>query len=163
MSAGAVSRAIKSGRLVRAVVRDTRGRSVGILPAIADEEWERATQHNRRHATADAPAPAAPSSVVSTPAIAYREEQTRLTGLRADREQMELDELRGRLIDAGDVDERLTAVFTRCRTKLLGVPGKVKASLPHLSHADIATVDALIRAALEDLGTPGSEGATWKH
>lgn len=59
----------------------------------------------------------------------------------------------GEVVAVADIEARLASMFTTCRTKLLGVPSKIKAALPHLTRQDIAVIDALQREALEDLSS----------
>lgn len=54
-----------------------------------------------------------------------------------------------------DVDETTRIMFAK--TRLLGIPSKLKATAPHLAHGDIAIVDALIREALEELAHEGNK------
>lgn len=61
----------------------------------------------------------------------------------------------GELVNAKDIEQRIAHDYARCRTKLLGLPRKVKAALPHLSVADVKVMDMLVREALESLA--GSE------
>lgn len=63
----------------------------------------------------------------------------------------------GELVIAKDVADRLANVFTLCRTKLLGVPTRVRQALPSLAAADVAAIEGFIREALEELAnTTGS-------
>lgn len=70
---------------------------------------------------------------------------------RAKLAELEYQERSARLVDATAVAARLTETFTRCRTKLLGVPSKLKAARPTISREDLVHVDRIIREALEDL------------
>lgn len=59
----------------------------------------------------------------------------------------------GELVNARDIEERFGGVLTIVRTKVLGVPGKCKGALPHLTVGDLAVMDTLLREALEDLAS----------
>lgn len=59
------------------------------------------------------------------------------------------------LVDAAERDSDETTRIVFCRTKLLSIPSKIKAALPHLTHGDLAAIDGLIREALEDLRQAG--------
>jgi hypothetical protein len=72
---------------------------------------------------------------------------------KAKQAELAYRERAGELVDAAEVENKLVSLFMICRTKLLGVPSKTKAAMPHLTRADIATIDKLIREALEDLST----------
>jgi len=65
--------------------------------------------------------------------------------------ELQFMEKRGELVDAKDVEARIVDEYARCRTKLLGLARKAKAQIPHLTHADVVTLDNLVREALEDL------------
>lgn len=55
------------------------------------------------------------------------------------------------LVSSADVEQMIAGEYARCRTKLLGLPRKAKAVLPHLSAKDVMALDVLVREALEDL------------
>lgn len=57
------------------------------------------------------------------------------------------------LVLRADMEQVMADEYTRCRTKLLGLPRKAKAVLPHLSATDVMALDVLIREALEDLAS----------
>jgi phage terminase Nu1 subunit (DNA packaging protein) len=60
----------------------------------------------------------------------------------------------GRLIEAAGIESRVAEVFARCKTKLLGLPRKAKAALPHLTQADVLKLDDLVREVAEELAGP---------
>lgn len=80
-------------------------------------------------------------------ADARRRKETALADLR----ELELRQKSGELVEAKGIETRLVDVFTKCRTKLLGIPSRARQALPHLTVADIGTIEELIREALEDL------------
>jgi phage terminase Nu1 subunit (DNA packaging protein) len=55
-------------------------------------------------------------------------------------------------VSSSEVKLRWSAHVVAARTKLLGLPSRAKQRLPHLTPADLATLDRLIREALEELG-----------
>jgi hypothetical protein len=57
----------------------------------------------------------------------------------------------GELVDAKEVEARLTDEYSGCRTKLLGIARKAKAEMPELTHAQVLKIDTLVREALEGL------------
>jgi hypothetical protein len=172
VSAVAVLRAIRKGRLQASLVVDERGKAKIANVALADEEWAANTDLTkaptyvkaragtpRQAAATDASKPPHLSGDMSLTAAVIAEKYW-----SAKRKELDYLEQAGQLVDAQDVANRIVTTFTECRTKLLGIPGKVKTALPHLGHTDIATVDRLIREALEDLAaepirTPGSAAA----
>lgn len=60
------------------------------------------------------------------------------------------------LVPAIDVERRLIAVFTSCKSRLLAIPSRALQALPHLVAADLLVLEELVREACEDL----SEGKT---
>jgi P27 family predicted phage terminase small subunit len=89
----------------------------------------------------------------------FQEAGARQRNAQAELAELQLSVRRGRLVDAEAMRTRMADVFLRCRTKLLAVPAKAKTLLPHLTHADVLTLDALVRESLEDLATPEPKGA----
>jgi hypothetical protein len=67
--------------------------------------------------------------------------------------ELEYKEKLGELVSAKDVEAAQAALFTLIRTKLLAVPGKARAAAPHLTLADVATLDGLTREVLEELAS----------
>jgi phage terminase Nu1 subunit (DNA packaging protein) len=65
--------------------------------------------------------------------------------------ELEFQSKTGELVAARAVEARVVNLFGLCRTKLLGVPTKARSAMPELTHAQIATLDDLIRQALQDL------------
>lgn len=61
----------------------------------------------------------------------------------------------GTLVHLEPVFARVVTAITRCRTKLLGLPRKAKAVLPHLTAKDVQAIDVLVRSELEELATEG--------
>jgi phage terminase Nu1 subunit (DNA packaging protein) len=60
----------------------------------------------------------------------------------------------GELVNAAEMSAAMAEAFSLVRTKLLGLPSKAKQQLPHLTLGDLATLDAIVREALEGLARP---------
>jgi len=60
----------------------------------------------------------------------------------------------GTLVNAQEVEGRLVEMITRCRTRLLGFPSRLKMALPELTHAQLLVIDKRLREDLEDLAAP---------
>lgn len=165
----AVSRAVKVGRLRESVTRDDRGRPQIADPAVADLEWDANTDLSRapgsvkeraeKRGKASAP-PAttkAPPRSVSAPGVevpaelSLGEESAREKFWKANQAELDYREQCGDLVNATEMAAKLTDVFTRCRTRLLGLPTRAKQQLPHLTVTDIGTIDGIVREALEGL------------
>jgi hypothetical protein len=111
---------------------------------------------------APAPAPERPllEAFDMTKAMTLTDASAREKQFKAGLAELELRQKLGELVDAKEVQDRIANDYTIVRTKLLGVPGKVRTRAPHLSVSDIAIVEAEIREALEQLATETpAEGA----
>jgi hypothetical protein len=95
---------------------------------------------------------APPSNALTLPDVAAREKfwHARLA-------EIEYYRLTDRLLVAADVIASMAEVFSELRTTVLGVPSKVKQRLPHLTLNDLATLEELVRDALEELANPKPE------
>jgi phage terminase Nu1 subunit (DNA packaging protein) len=58
------------------------------------------------------------------------------------------------LIEAKTAEDAMVDLVTRSRTKLLGVPSRIKSVIPELTHAQVLLIDRQIREALEELVPP---------
>lgn len=134
----AVSKAIQDGRLRASVGEDIAGRPTILDPEVADAEWTANTDTTR------SPAP----STEDAPAIAEKYWRARLAELTYRQKS-------GELVEASEVARHLVDVFTACRTRLLGIPSRARQQLPHLSKADVATIEGMVREALEGLSKEG--------
>lgn len=181
----AVQRAIARGRLSRCLGKNAAGEWRIVDVALADQEFDANGDLTRapaaikereaaRHAggtppvppvpegddTAEDPPPAGDPGSVPTGKLTLAEAAAEEKAWRARLAELQYREKTGELVDARAVEMKTVEVFTRCRTKLLGVPSKLKTRLPHLSPADLRAIDAEMRAALEELATPDrAEGA----
>jgi hypothetical protein len=160
VSVMAVSNAVKTGRLVASVAR-VRGQPKIRDAALADREWDANTDLSKapgyvKQRGADRVAgPGRPPKMGD-------DDQVRLGMSLADASaaekvwkariaEIDFMERSGAAVDAKEMTATLVDVYTRCRTKLLGIPTRVKQQLPNLSIKDVAAVDALVRETLEDL------------
>jgi hypothetical protein len=174
ISVVAVSRAVKAGRLRASVARDHRGHPKIADVGQADAEWTQNTDLSRApgyvkargdqgvqtsaHSTSPpAELPDADDAGPDTPDDAGGAELT-LSQASAEekRWKAKLAELQykqrsGELVDAKEMADSVAHVFTVCRTKLLALPSKAKAAIPHLTHAEVTALDAIVRQALEEL------------
>jgi hypothetical protein len=169
VSAMAVSRAVKSGRLRKCVLRDAHGRPEGVSSAeLADREWEEATDLSRapgtvkeaaakRAARAGAPPDPGGGGGEEPPRpgdpnnLSLAAETAREKYWKANHAELEYRERLGQLVEAKDVAKTLADVFATCRTKLLAVPIRARQALPHLTAQDVAALENLVREALEEL------------
>jgi phage terminase Nu1 subunit (DNA packaging protein) len=165
----AVQRAVNSGRLRASVNED--GQIVD--PDLADREWDAATDLSKapgyvreRAAARAAPAPAfdvvgvigpetdAPPSARAGMTLAEASAVEKVW--KARQAELNYRQDAGELVPARDVDAKLQDVFRTCRTKLLGLPSRARQALPHLTVADLGTIENLVREALEELASGGT-------
>ena len=140
----AVSLAVKSGRLKASVVR-VNGAPKIADPDLADREWRDGTNA----AMVRSPHRTDPSGI--TMAEACRDQKI----WQARKAELEYRQAAGELVDRRELTTRWADVCTRVRTRLMGVPGKIKARHPELSLEQVAELTAGIREALEDLADGG--------
>jgi phage terminase Nu1 subunit (DNA packaging protein) len=79
-------------------------------------------------------------------------ERGRLAKEQADALALKNARLRGSLLDAEAVEREWTDVLRNVRSGMLAVSSRVGSRLPHLTPADVAEVDAEVRAVLNELG-----------
>lgn len=156
VSPEAVSKAVAAGRLRESIVR-VRGAPKIRDAELADREWAATTDLTR--AAADiarrADRPAGEPGAGGDGDLVLSEELAREKYWKANLAELEFRERKGELVEAKDVVKQLTDVFAICRGKLLGIPTRLRQSLPHLSVQDVAKAEELVREALEDLAGMG--------
>jgi hypothetical protein len=156
VSAEAVSKAIKSGRLRDSVVM------VGSAPKIADaeladREWEAHTQPRIDQPRAPSSAPDEPAELeVVIPdynvSRSLREAAAaRREAALADMAELEVAEKTGELVSVAEARADVIDKFTIVKTKILGVPSRIAQQLPALAGEVVPVVDSLLREALEEL------------
>jgi hypothetical protein len=180
VSVEAVRRAIQRGRLSASLSVDAQGKTKIADPKLADREWSKNTDLSKAPgyvkarpavvAEADSGVTPAPGTPV-TPVIDGDEPQSLLGASTAEKHwktriaELDYKKKAGLLLDAGaviawktEVLAEMSQAYTRCRSKLLGIPTRAKAALPHLKHTDIRAIDDLLRDALEELASsaPGA-------
>lgn len=137
---------------VQTAVSSGRIRKVGgkIDSAQADADWEANTDPlvgNRSHSK---------TNRTDENGRAYIEEKAQRERLRRLRAQLEYDREVGLLAPIAEIEEMVAGVISTSRAKILALPSKVKQHLPHLTNADVLTIDRLIRESLEELANAES-------
>jgi phage terminase Nu1 subunit (DNA packaging protein) len=184
VSAMAVSDACKSGRLKECVVREPPdpatgkpGRVVGITSSmLADAEWAANTDVSKapakeqdkaaqREAVIGGGAPRAPE----TPPADGEEDVPEGTTVQnagaaakfwdAKLKELKFREAAGELVNAERVKRKLGGLFAAIKTKLLGIPSRMRQTMPHLTADDELAIEALIRESCQELAefTPPTE------
>ena len=84
----------------------------------------------------------------------------RLREAQADKTELEVAVLRGRLLDVGDVELAMADMVMRVRARLLALPSKLAARVIAVADEGLAAVDAVIRddvnEGLEELADSGA-------
>lgn len=78
-------------------------------------------------------------------------QRARLAKAQADLAETKAAQLRGSLLDAGEVEREWSSVLREVRAGMLAVPSRVGLRVPQLTAHDIAEIDAEVRAALKEL------------
>jgi phage terminase Nu1 subunit (DNA packaging protein) len=168
----AVQRAIAGGRLARSVV-DVAGVKRIADPKAADREWAANTDLSRAPDKVKAQAAAA-ATVTELEPQAHGGALKRTRAIDEDEHAAEDDdaptmarwsaeekqwrakmaELRyreraGELVEAAGMQAAMADAYSEVRSKLLGVPSKAKQRLAHLTLEDFATLEEIVREALE--------------
>lgn len=154
VSPTAVHKAIADGRLVNCLLRDPRYKKPRLDPVVAAQEWERNTDHSKRHSGADIrvapPAPAPHSKNIDGSQVSPTAKQV-MDGYKARLLKLEYDKKAGLLVDAAAIEGEWFKIITEAKTKIMALPSKAKAALPQLKPAEVATIDRLVREILMDL------------
>ncbi len=129
----------KAKRLPKSAKKDAKGRW-RIDPVKGLVEWEALAPLRVGARGGDVPA-----------LTAWREARSRREAALAGLAEDELRKSRSELVNAAEMQDVMVEAFTRAKSKLLGIPTRIRHQCPHLSLADLAVLDGLIREALEDL------------
>lgn len=143
-----VSNAVRKGRLRESVAYSGAGKPKIRDVALADKEWEENLDLSTAPAAVREKFDEGPSA---HDGMSLSEASAVEKVWRAKTAELKFREAAKELIPARDVEARLVSVFTECKTKLLGIPSRARQALPHLTVADIGTLEGLIREALEGL------------
>ena len=148
VSPKAVRQRIAAGALPKSVKR-VKGRRMVVDAELAVTEWE---AHTRPRVSETAPPKNGTSPAKDLPPSALSRSTTREREARAKLAELDYERRSGTLVRAADVERRWAARVVAARTKLLGLSSRVQQRLAHLTLADLAVIDVLVREALEELG-----------
>lgn len=79
---------------------------------------------------------------------------------RAEAFELETAKKKRLLVPVAEVERRWAGHVLRARTALLGLPTRARQRLPHLTAADVAKLDRLVREVLEELAGGQGEAAS---
>lgn len=149
----AVIRAIAGGRLRNALTPDGKIAD----PELADREWAANTDHSKAPGRVkDLAAGERPTALPLEDAEPGQGSQLAHASAREKHFKALLAELTykqraGELVDAAEMAAAMADAFSTVRTKLLGLPSKAKQRHPELTLDQLATLDEIVREALEEL------------
>ena len=149
-SLSGVQQAISSRRLKKSLTREGKIRSF----ELADAEWKANTAADCVPVTG----PTAPKVNSAVPE-SFSTARSRHEAAKAELAELELAKRRRELLPAADVATRIGGVFTQCKTKILGIPARLRQLDPSLTEVQIRLIDDELRSALEDLAA-GPESVT---
>jgi hypothetical protein len=161
----AVSLAIRDRRLVQSVVREANGDPKITDFELADQEWERNTNAQKRVNAAGGVDPNVPSPRPSPEHAAPRAKPTaaagevegiatateRLKTAQANLAELEFAKAAGELVVASTVQAEWANLLSQVRTKLLAIPTRFRQEVPDTTASALALLDGMVREALEDL------------
>src|SRR5262249_37717061 len=93
-----------------------------------------------------------PASERAPALAAATKQRARLAAAQANLAELKAAKLRGELVEAAVVEAEWCGVLRMVRARMLAVPSRVGARLPHLSKHDVAEIDQEIRSALSEIG-----------
>ncbi len=172
VSAEAVRLAILDGRL-KTSIRDItpaggKNKKYEIDEIAADLEWEANTDSSKRfnvkHDKSDSvlderpPDSAGSSEPSAMPSgqLTMKQAQALDTEYSARLRALKLSQEMGKLVDVEAVKNEWLKMITEAKTKLLALPVKAKANLPHLTASDVSVLDRLMREILTDIADAGA-------
>ncbi len=135
----AVSMAIRDGRLHDSIDSSNPKRlRIADIDA-ADREWDEKSDNTRK-----------PNGAGQFGAQ-LQENAAREKHFRALLAELDYKKRAGELVPADEARAAVIEKFTAVKTKLLGIPARIKQRLPHIELADVQVIDELVRETLEDL------------
>ena len=146
---GTISRLLlMTDRRVQQLVKD------GVIPKTEKNRYELAPcvqgyiRYLQERAVGNAAAPAD-----------FHVEKARLVKLQADKTQMEVDELGGKLVRVDEVKKELYSAITDCKNRLLSIPSKAAPIVTNETNPAIVqgVLDDLVREALTELSKEADE------
>lgn len=79
---------------------------------------------------------------------AHRTKREEFAALTA---ELEYQQAAGRLVDADEVAAGWTKIITAAKSRILGIPSKIKTQLQRLTVQEMAIIDGIVRNVLEEL------------
>jgi hypothetical protein len=177
VSPPAVGKAIKAGRLKASLLVGADGVAKIADVDLARREWSSSTDYSKapsvvkEQAAARAAAAAAPPPPARGPArpqvasappldgelpgepddLNLSRENAREKHWKANKAEVEYLEHIGQLVDAAEMQSAVADAFTRVRSRLGGLPTRIRQQIPHLTVDEVGVIESFIRETLEEL------------
>lgn len=166
----AVSKAVRGKRLRESVEVGPNGRPFIVNPDLADKEWDENTDHSRAPGYVKEHADKARArrrkgkgrrSTKQGPALSDSSAEEKRW--RAKIAELKYREADGELVRSSVVERLWAAEIVATKTKILGIPARVRLRAPALTDGDIALIEEEVRAALEDVAADQAVPDTAGH
>lgn len=139
----AVQKAVESGRV--SLVKDEKG-NLKVDPEAADKQWRDGTDPAKQRSPNNLSGDEDNNS-----ASTYSKARAMREAYMARMAKIDFEERSGKLVESDKVQVEWQKIVTTAKSRLLAVPSKIRARIPHMTVADIATIEEEIREALVEL------------
>lgn len=157
VSAEAVSKAVKDGRLSESIVMVDGAPKVFDVD-LADLEWRSNTRPRIDHGDDDEPSDESGIPNYNDSVALRAMHAARREGALADLAEIEVAERRDELVLVSEARKYMIDKFTVVKTKVLGVPTRLAQQMPELAERVVPIVDELLREVLEELAVDEDDG-----
>src|ERR1700731_2634779 len=135
-------------------VRELAGRKIAVRAGRGMYDLRASVRGYSNHMRAIATGKAGGEAVAASAAAA----RARLAGALADKAELANARHRGALVDAEAVQREWSDTFRGVRARMMAVPTRCGARLPHMTAHDIAMIEGEVRDALTAAGESGEKG-----
>lgn len=144
VSRAAVNKAVKEGRITTVTGQDGKP---CLDQAKADAQWEANSRQNAKAAVAEIERELNAASEPQS----YNDARTEKEVVQAKLLNLKFEELSGSLVNAEEVEHLWSELATKTKNKILGAASKLKQRHPEISIEIYASLDSILREALEEL------------
>jgi phage terminase Nu1 subunit (DNA packaging protein) len=144
VSRAAVNIAVKEGRIT--TVKGPDGKPC-VDQTKADAQWEANSKQRAKAAVAEIESEVNAASEPQS----YNEARTEKEVVQAKLLNLKYEELSGKLVDAEEVERTWSEIATKTKNKIIGAASKLKQRHPEISIEIYASLDSILREALEEL------------
>lgn len=148
VSVEAVSKAVKQKRI--SCRRDEKGQAL-INPEVADREWAANSDQSKVRENLKREPEAPPPEDEEPQKPGYAQFRAIRESYAARLSRLEFEEKTGKLVDGEEIRKLWVTLASIVRTKVLGIPSKVRQQIPEFKPADYEKLEAIVRETLEDI------------